>query len=1003
MIVKDRGMLEAPAMFKSGSKYYIIASGATGWAPNKQTYYTADSILGTWIRGIEADDKYENTNFQNLPEGADGLLSVGDARGSTFGSQSASVFEYKPGKFIYIGDRWHAGAADSTYVWLPLVIDKTTGRLTMQNPATQDPTAYGDGWDANYWDETVDNPLNLASITVNGTAIDGFAGTTLSYTVDTGVWGKVPTVEAKAVNANDVTVTTDVNTERAIITVTSKADKSKTRVYRVTFSSTTEGSTAVSDPWKTTSWGNASAFAQGADGTNLLRITDKSNTGAWTDKDNLSTIYQPAKLEVGGSIQTTIVSSQPGNNEDPRAGIIVRNDLSADGKGKAHGYALLVAGLNGSFFQTDSDNNGFIDKESAKVAEAATSTDTPLTIRLVRNSKTELEGFYQVPGTGVNGTEAEWKSIGKATLGEDAADKLDVGVFAVSNNGRGDYTAIFGNTTIAPKPAPTVTGIKVAAAPAKSEYTVGDTFAAAGLKVVKTLSDGTSADVDAADYSLSAVAADGSVVDLSKPFADAAVGSVTVTVALKSDASKTATFDVTVKAKPIVTTGIKVTAEPITVKYTVGQTFAADGLSVVKTQSNGIDVPLTADDYSLSAVAADGSVVDLAKPFADAAVGKVTVTVALKSDASKIATFELTVEKAPVTLASIEIAGKPSKTEYQVGEKFAADGLSVEKVMSDGTKVPAAGSEYTLTAVAKSGEVIDLTKPFAEAAIGTVTVTVNVDDKIATFELTVKAKPIVTTGIKVAAAPAKVEYTVGETFAAAGLKVVKTLSDGSSADVDDADYSLSAVAADGSVVDLTKPFADAAVGKITVTVALKSDASKTATFELTVKAKSDGGKPAPEHKVVALKVAAAPTKTKYTVGETFAAAGLKVVKVLDDGTEVALDAAGYTLTAVDAFGGVVDLSKPFAAEGKVTFTVTLNGSAADAVKPATFSVSVAKKADEGKKPAPAPKPAPTTPAKKPNKQSGLSDTGASVAGVAGVAALLLAAGAAVTLVRRRRG
>lgn len=48
-------------------------------------------MLGSWTRGVEKDDVNENTWYNNMPEGADGLLSVGDTRGTTFGSQSASV------------------------------------------------------------------------------------------------------------------------------------------------------------------------------------------------------------------------------------------------------------------------------------------------------------------------------------------------------------------------------------------------------------------------------------------------------------------------------------------------------------------------------------------------------------------------------------------------------------------------------------------------------------------------------------------------------------------------------------------------------------------------------------------------------------------------------------------------------------------------------------------------------------------------------------------------
>jgi chitodextrinase len=151
-IVKECGMLEAPALFTHGGKYYVIASGATGWAPNPQTYHTADEILGSWIRGVEPDDRYENVAYNAIPEGGDGLLSIGDARRSSFGSQSTNVLTLAPGKYVYMGDRWNSGAADSTYVWLPITVGEN-GRLEMRNPAAEDPQRWGEGWDAAYWDD----------------------------------------------------------------------------------------------------------------------------------------------------------------------------------------------------------------------------------------------------------------------------------------------------------------------------------------------------------------------------------------------------------------------------------------------------------------------------------------------------------------------------------------------------------------------------------------------------------------------------------------------------------------------------------------------------------------------------------------------------------------------------------------------------------------------------------------------------------------------------------
>ncbi|WP_231915960.1 family 43 glycosylhydrolase [Microbacterium karelineae] len=152
-IVKECGHLEAPALFEHGGRYYALASGATGWAPNPQTYYTSDDLLGSWIRGVEAGDAYENVRYDTIPEGGDGLTSIGDARRSTFGSQSTNVLDLGGGRFVYMGDRWNSGAADSTYVWLPITIGEN-GAAQLRNPAAEDPDRWGDGWDASYWDGT---------------------------------------------------------------------------------------------------------------------------------------------------------------------------------------------------------------------------------------------------------------------------------------------------------------------------------------------------------------------------------------------------------------------------------------------------------------------------------------------------------------------------------------------------------------------------------------------------------------------------------------------------------------------------------------------------------------------------------------------------------------------------------------------------------------------------------------------------------------------------------
>ena len=101
----DRSM-EAPAVFKRGGKYYIIASGCTGWKPNPARSAVADHPFGPW---------------QEL-----GNPCVGDGADLTFTSQSTFVLpvQGKNDAYIFMADRWQQwDLADSRYVWLPMQFD----------------------------------------------------------------------------------------------------------------------------------------------------------------------------------------------------------------------------------------------------------------------------------------------------------------------------------------------------------------------------------------------------------------------------------------------------------------------------------------------------------------------------------------------------------------------------------------------------------------------------------------------------------------------------------------------------------------------------------------------------------------------------------------------------------------------------------------------------------------------------------------------------------------
>ncbi len=96
---------EAPALFKRAGKYYLFASGTSGWFPNPGRSAMADSIWGPW------------TALGNPCRGTERENAI------TFESQSTYVLPApgRPSEFIYMGDRWRPkNAIDGRYIWLPV-------------------------------------------------------------------------------------------------------------------------------------------------------------------------------------------------------------------------------------------------------------------------------------------------------------------------------------------------------------------------------------------------------------------------------------------------------------------------------------------------------------------------------------------------------------------------------------------------------------------------------------------------------------------------------------------------------------------------------------------------------------------------------------------------------------------------------------------------------------------------------------------------------------------
>lgn len=97
---------EAPAIFKYKKKYYLFASGTTGWKPNPGRSFVANTIFGPW---------------KSL---GNPVIGKAEEQATTFKSQSTFILPIGKNKFIYMGDRWLGDNLNqSTYIWLPILFE----------------------------------------------------------------------------------------------------------------------------------------------------------------------------------------------------------------------------------------------------------------------------------------------------------------------------------------------------------------------------------------------------------------------------------------------------------------------------------------------------------------------------------------------------------------------------------------------------------------------------------------------------------------------------------------------------------------------------------------------------------------------------------------------------------------------------------------------------------------------------------------------------------------
>ncbi|MET8416850.1 alpha-N-acetylglucosaminidase [Streptomyces sp. NPDC005134] len=171
--------------------------------------------------------------------------------------------------------------------------------------------------------------------------------------------------------------------------------------------------TGVQDPYRTASFNDA-VFGQSS---TALAI-EGAGADLWGGTNQFGTIYRAGAFGTASSA-TVKVASQDSTGGWARAGLMVRNDLSADG---SPGYVnLAVTPSNGCVLSWDSGQDGTFD--SIKVAG---SFAAPVFLRLTR-AGSAYKGEASTDGT-------TWTTIGTATPGG-GADTQDVGVFMTAANG----------------------------------------------------------------------------------------------------------------------------------------------------------------------------------------------------------------------------------------------------------------------------------------------------------------------------------------------------------------------------------------------------------------------------------------------------------------------------------------------------------------------------------------------------------------------------------------
>ncbi len=386
----------------------------------------------------------------------------------------------------------------------------------------------------------------------------------------------------------------------------------------------------------------------------------------------------------------------------------------------------------------------FIDKTASLDYEVIVSEE-PLVLDYVTiTSPAQVTSFYE--GDVFDSTGLRLGAVFTNGLTQDVTDYMIIDGYDMSHAGTQTVTVSYtyeGVTRHASYSiqvqALVLTALSLEALPEKTDYLVGDTFSADGIKLIASYNSGKTADVS--------TLASFSGYDLS------AKGEQTVTALYaENSVGKSCTFSIFVHNDLL---RIEIETLPSVVSFTKGSGFSAAGIAVKAYFENG-----TVSDVS-SAVTFSGYDME--------SIGTQEVTVSYSDgESEKTARYTITVNSK--TLLRLQLSAAPTAAQY-LGEALDITGLNISAIYSDGSR------ENVAAACTFSGydmNVLGAQTVTAEYTYGEVS-------KSVSFGIEVLAREA--TGIQVKALPTKTSYLVGQALETAGLRAQLVFDNGSTKDI----------------------------------------------------------------------------------------------------------------------------------------------------------------------------------------------------------------------------